>query len=263
MKYQVCRPLTPIEYEALRNDIAENGVLVPIEIDENGDVLDGHHRIQAWQELKAEGKELPDYPRIIRAGLTEEQKRNHARKFNVLRRHMGKDEREQMMVDMRKDGMSYRKIGEAVGVDPMTAHKVVKNAGVEISTPVTGADGKQYPAKQERKPLPPNAVTLTLTPPSASTFVSPKPAGEVVRSEMRFAPAKPFSELEAMADEAEGDEDGYDWQDDEEEVIKPARMMTTLLVTSEKQQTDYLKTIQSARDKAPDVFDDIATGKIK
>jgi len=164
VKYQVCRDLTPIEYEALRNDIAENGVLVPIEIDENGDILDGHHRIKAWGELKAEGAKLPDYPRIIRAGLTEEQKRNHARKLNVLRRHMGKDEREQMMVDMRKDGMSYRKIGEAVGVVEGTVRNVVKNSGAQIYAPeyVTGADGKQYPAKQERKPLPPNATTLVL-----------------------------------------------------------------------------------------------------
>lgn len=213
MKYQVCRPLTPIEYEALRNDIAENGVLVPIEIDENGDVLDGHHRIQAWQELKAEGKELPDYPRIIRAGLTEEQKRNHARKLNVLRRHMGKDEREQMMVDMRKDGMSYRKIGEAVGMSDVGVMKAIKS-GANLLAPdemprfVTGADGKQYPAKQERKPLPPNAVTLTLTPP---------PASDIVRSEMRFVPAKPFSETEyeEMAEGLAEDEDGYDWQGDD------------------------------------------------
>lgn len=269
MKYQVCRDLTPIEYEALRNDIAENGVLVPIEIDENGDILDGHHRIKAWGELKAEGVKLPDYPRIIRAGLTEEQKRNHARKLNVLRRHMGKDEREQMMVDMRKDGMSVRKIAEATGVGKSTVQRVIES-GVPFGTPdgmpklVTGADGKQYPAKQKREPLPPNATTLVLAPPLATSILSPKPSGEVVRSETRFTMAPPIrdDEFDDMADDTEEDADGYDWQDEEVQ-RPPSRMMTTLLVTNDKQESDYLRTLQSAKDKAPDVFDDITTGKIK
>ena len=270
MKYQVCRDLTPIEYEALRNDVAENGVLVPVEVDENGDILDGHHRIKAWTELKAEGAKLPDYPRIIRAGLTEEQKRNHARKLNVLRRHMGKEEREQMMVDMRKDGMSYRKIGEAVGVSHMTAQRIVENSGVTNVTPVvTGADGKQYPAKQERKPLPPNATTLTLTPPLASNILQPKPPGDVVRSEVRFVPAKPFSETEyeEMAEELAEGEDGYEWMDEDEEEgdedPKPSRMMTTLLVTNDKQQESFLKTLRDVKERAPDVFDDVVSGKVK
>ena len=88
MKYQVMPALTPIEYEALKADIAKRGVLVPVEVDENGDMLDGHHRVKAWQELRSEGVNLPDYPRLIRSGLTEEQKRNHARSLNVLRRHL-------------------------------------------------------------------------------------------------------------------------------------------------------------------------------
>jgi N6-adenosine-specific RNA methylase IME4/ParB-like chromosome segregation protein Spo0J len=194
MKYQVCRPLTPIEYEALKSDIAENGVLVPVEVDENGDTLDGHHRIKAWQELKDEGLNLTDYPRMIRAGMTEEQKRNHARKLNVLRRQMTKEEREEMMVDMRKDGMSYRKIAEAVSVDPVTVLNVIKKSGVEISTPVTGADGKQYPATQEKKqPVP----------------------------------------------------------------------QTALFVTNEKQQSNYIDVLQKAKEQAPDIYEDIATGKKK
>ncbi len=79
MKYQVMPELTPIEYESLKADIAERGVLVPVEVDEHGEVLDGHHRIKAWHELRSDGVDLPDYPKMIRSGLTEEQKRNHGR----------------------------------------------------------------------------------------------------------------------------------------------------------------------------------------
>jgi len=36
--------MTPAEFEALKADIAERGVVVPIDIDEDGEILDGHHR---------------------------------------------------------------------------------------------------------------------------------------------------------------------------------------------------------------------------
>ena len=40
-KYQEFDPLTPEEFVALENDILERGVLVPIEFDEDGHVIDG------------------------------------------------------------------------------------------------------------------------------------------------------------------------------------------------------------------------------
>lgn len=177
MKYQVCRPLTPIEFEALKADIADHGVLVPIEVDENGEILDGHHRVQAWEELREEGQMLPEPARMIRKGLSEEQKRNHARKLNVLRRQMTKDERETIMVDMRMDGMSYRKIAEVVGVDPVTVLNTVKKSGVEISTPVTGADGKIYPAQQQPRPEPPMSFFV----PGGAVAIDPVAAEETVK----------------------------------------------------------------------------------
>lgn len=157
MKYQVMPDLTPIEYEALKADIAERGVLVPVETDENGDLLDGHHRVRAWQELRAEGTDVPDYPRMVRSGLTEEQKRNHARSLNVLRRQLTKEQRDQVMIAMVADGMSRRMVAEKVGVDEKTVRNVLANSPAENSAPefVNGRDGKTYPAQQQPKPEPP------------------------------------------------------------------------------------------------------------
>ena len=45
--YQLLPPLTYDEYQALKADIATRGVQVPIERDEAGNVLDGHHRLRA------------------------------------------------------------------------------------------------------------------------------------------------------------------------------------------------------------------------
>jgi len=42
--YQLLPPLSEEEYQSLRADIAEHGVLIPVELDEFGNVLDGHHR---------------------------------------------------------------------------------------------------------------------------------------------------------------------------------------------------------------------------
>lgn len=130
MKYQVMPDLTPIEYEALKADIAERGVLVPVEVDEQGDILDGHHRVKAWHELCADGVELPDFPVITRTGLTEEQKRNHARSLNVLRRHLSREQRDDVMRSMRADGATYQEIAKAVGVTHPTAMAATKNVNV-------------------------------------------------------------------------------------------------------------------------------------
>lgn len=81
--YQLMPPLTPEEYAALRADIAARGVMVPIEVDETGAILDGHHRAAIADELGIEA------PRIVRSGWSEGQKRDHVLKVNLLRRQLG------------------------------------------------------------------------------------------------------------------------------------------------------------------------------
>lgn len=154
MKYQVCRPLTPIEFEALKADIAENGVLVPVEVDENGDILDGHHRVQAWNELRAEGVNVPQWAKLIRQGLTEEQKRNHARKLNVLRRQMTDEEQREIRRAMRQDGLTYQAIADATGASYGTAYNETRDVELIKNDKLVGADGKARPAQYERRELP-------------------------------------------------------------------------------------------------------------
>src|ERR1017187_8447727 len=64
--YQLLPPLSDDEFASLKADIRAHGVLVPIELDTDGVMLDGHHHLRAWTELRAEGMRLPDYPRIVR-----------------------------------------------------------------------------------------------------------------------------------------------------------------------------------------------------
>lgn len=174
MKYQVCEPLTNSEYADLKASIAEHGVLVPVEVDEQGNILDGHHRVRAWQELRDEGLDLPKYARLVRGGMSEEAKFDHALRLNDIRRHMSKEARErtrqrveeqrervrQQVIELRQHGNSYRQIADEVGISHVRVREIAIESGVNQNdeltpTVVVGADGKTYPAQQAPKPAPP------------------------------------------------------------------------------------------------------------
>ena len=53
--YQVMPTLSDEDFQALKSDIAAHGILVPLEFDDEGNILDGYHRKKAWDELKSEG----------------------------------------------------------------------------------------------------------------------------------------------------------------------------------------------------------------
>ena len=102
--------VTETNISALKSDIAEHGVLVPLEIDTEGRLLDGHHRFRAWTELRAEGVKVPDYPRIVRAGLSEDDKVAHVLALNLARRHLTPKQRAEVVLLLRGRGWSYRRI---------------------------------------------------------------------------------------------------------------------------------------------------------
>ena len=152
--YQVMPPLTADEYNELKSDIAERGVMVPIEFDEQGNVLDGHHRLQICAELG-----IKDFPKVIRAGMTEEEKRIHARKLNMARRHLNRDQKQELIREQLRETpeKSDRQIARELGVHQSTVgsqRKELEWSG-EVSKldTSTGSDGKQYPRQVERKPI--------------------------------------------------------------------------------------------------------------
>jgi len=139
------------EYEALKADIAERGVLVPIEYDEDGNILDGHHRVRACQELG-----IKEWPSIVRIGLSEDEKAEHVLKLNVHRRHLPKEWRQQKAEELRRQGWSYRRIAKVLGMPKSTlcdwlGDEVSEVGHVNNPSTITGADGKQYPARRHKK----------------------------------------------------------------------------------------------------------------
>jgi len=118
--YQLLPPLTDAEYAALRDDIAECGVLVPVEVDENGAILDGHHRVRAATELGL------TYPTVVRSGLSERAKRDHARRLNLARRHLSQEQRRTIIADLLAEDptVSDRAVARLVGCSHHTVAAV-------------------------------------------------------------------------------------------------------------------------------------------
>lgn len=155
--FQVMPPLTADEYAELKEDISERGVMVPIEYDETGNILDGHHRVAIWNELTQAGIELPPFPRAIRYGMSDPEKRTHARKLNLARRHLNQEQRRNMIQQELKENpeKSNRQIAEELRVDDKTVGAVRDELESTAEIPqlpqTIGKDGK----KRETSKKPP------------------------------------------------------------------------------------------------------------
>jgi ParB/Sulfiredoxin domain len=152
-KYQLMPEMNPAEFEALKADIAQRGVVVPIDIDENGEILDGHHRYRAWAELHR--NEPPST--IVRAGLSEQEKRAFARKNNILRRHLTREQIRRLIAEQLRDSPEWadNRIAEELGVDHKTVRAVRDDLEATWEIPkldqLVGKDGK---ARRRRKAKP-------------------------------------------------------------------------------------------------------------
>lgn len=151
-RYQLLPPLSAEEYAALERSIIEHGVLVPVEYDEAGEILDGHHRVAICESLG-----LVDWPRFVRKGLSEAEKRKLSRELNVSRRHLTTAQKQAVIEDQLREtpSISSRAIAAMLGVHHSTVETVRKRLvdGGEIShhDEVTGVDGVAQPVRKTIK----------------------------------------------------------------------------------------------------------------
>ncbi len=135
-KYQLFGRLRPEEYGALEADIKKRGVQVPIEVDENGDTLDGHHRREIADRL---GK---SYEITVRKGMSEAEKRDHIIKLNIARRQL----------DPVRWGQAFRMLCEGRGADfgrgsNQRRSATVAECAAELGVPVRTARHRVAQAK--------------------------------------------------------------------------------------------------------------------
>ena len=69
---------------------------------------------------------VPFWPRVVRRGLSEAEKRRHARALNLARRHLSGEQKRQLVAELLREapGMADRAVADALGVDHKTVGAV-------------------------------------------------------------------------------------------------------------------------------------------
>jgi ParB-like chromosome segregation protein Spo0J len=152
---------------ARRSSIAHFGVLVPVLVDQNGELVDGHHRQAIATEL---GIDCPVHVVELPDG-TEERARAIIEINDARRQRLSPDERRTVVLALREQGHSQRAIAAAVGVSKKTVQNDIAaqvDRGIHLpaipdgngdraqsTTPtsdaVVGLDGRRYRAAATRR----------------------------------------------------------------------------------------------------------------
>lgn len=125
--YQFLPRLSLEEYEALWESIRVRGVIDPIILDEEGNIIDGHHR---WQICVDMGVECPS--KTVE-GLTEEQKQDLALELNLHRRHLTKEQKKELAISLREQGWTQERIGKVTGTPQQTVSRWLKEINTHLS----------------------------------------------------------------------------------------------------------------------------------
>jgi ParB-like chromosome segregation protein Spo0J len=125
---KVMPPLSTEEKEKLAASIAmEEGVRIPILVDEDGEIIDGRHRYEID----------PNCPRELIAGLkTPAEKKAAAIRFNVARRNMTPEQREEELAltqrevawELLSEGNTQEQIAAMLGASRPTVTRWIAAA---------------------------------------------------------------------------------------------------------------------------------------
>lgn len=143
--------LSDDEYNALRTDIIARGIVVPVVIDGQGNVIDGQHRLKIAASLG-----LVDVPMEVRPGMSEAEREALALDLNLHRRHMSNEQQREVVKRTVKamPELSDRLIAEQLGVDGKTVNDVRGELEATAEIPQLdyrkGKDGKTRPAKRPK-----------------------------------------------------------------------------------------------------------------
>ena len=140
--YQLFPALDRATEDALRESISRWGVIVPIVVDQDGQVIDGHHRQRIANALGV------DYGvQQIEVG-SEDDARAIAATLNTDRRHMDIDQRRAIVAHLREQGHSLRAIAGAVGASLGSVRNDLESIVLTSTMPETirTSDGRNYPS---------------------------------------------------------------------------------------------------------------------
>ena len=147
VRYQVMPPLSSEEYQELHDDIKVNGVLEPIHVDEEGVVIDGHHRSKIAAELN-----IP-CPVITHDDLDDVGKRSLAFTLNLKRRHLNREQRRALIAESLKLDPLARDAEHAkrTGADRKTVKRIREEVQIPQPSEAIAEYVEQHPEKSNRE----------------------------------------------------------------------------------------------------------------
>ena len=150
--WQVLPALSEAEFAELKADIAQRGIVVPVVVDaDSGLIVDGQHRVRAWEQLRSEGRRLPDYPRDVRRFASDAERLSFSVAANLFRRHLSRTQRAEVVAELRERGWSLRKVSDVLGVHHETVRRDLEIvADATIPDRVERQGGATYPGRRPK-----------------------------------------------------------------------------------------------------------------
>lgn len=99
-------PLSPWEHEILKQSIEENGILIAIVKDQDGNIIDGHHRMAIINELG-----LETYPEEVLEVEDDQDRERFGIILNTIRRQLSPDQTHEFYMSARKVVIEAREGG--------------------------------------------------------------------------------------------------------------------------------------------------------
>jgi len=156
-RWQLLPDLGAEEFAALKASIAESGVLIPVTYEaETNEVVDGHQRLRAVAELRAEGTIVSEPMKQLRHFGSDEERIAFVITSNVQRRKLTGAQRRDLVGEAlrRLPSLSDRRLALMSGVDGKTVAAVRNEleGRAEIPHVETRADtlGRQQPTRRVR-----------------------------------------------------------------------------------------------------------------
>ena len=150
-RYGILPSLLPDEYEALKASISERGVDVPIVVDQNGDIIDGFHRLRACDELGI------FCPREVRHFDTEADKLELILRLNCRRRQLNRKQRRSVIEAylVRDPEIADNLLAEIIGGVSKNTVAAVRSeleatCQIDKFDMLRGKDGKRRPVKYKK-----------------------------------------------------------------------------------------------------------------
>lgn len=113
-------------FQSLKSSIAARGMINPVIVDQDGDIIDGYWRVLAWTHLRAEGMDIEDYPRSVRQFANDQARNELYLDLNLSVMPPTINQRALFAVMLHEDGHAFDDIVDALHITDLAHQRDLK-----------------------------------------------------------------------------------------------------------------------------------------